>query len=95
MSLHSIHQYHIELEKLKDFSGTAKETAIRSAFYNLSKWVKQMMNLHVNYESVEPYPLCVVNDKGINPLVKTKPKLKANKQASYIILDKQNEMKYI
>ena len=33
--LHSIHQYHIEVEKLKDFGGTKKETAIRSAFFNL------------------------------------------------------------
>ncbi|MDR1201840.1 MAG: hypothetical protein LBL58_09470, partial [Tannerellaceae bacterium] len=35
MSLHSIHLYHSEVEKLKDFGGTKKETAIRSAFYNL------------------------------------------------------------
>jgi len=32
---HSIHQYRIEVEKLKDFGGTKKETAIRNAFYNL------------------------------------------------------------
>lgn len=35
MSLHSIHHYHAEVEKLKDFGGTKKETAIRNAFYNL------------------------------------------------------------
>jgi len=32
---HSIHQYRVEVEKLKDFGGTKKETAIRNAFYNL------------------------------------------------------------
>jgi hypothetical protein len=32
---HSIHLYYNELEKLKTFGGTTKETAIRSAFYNL------------------------------------------------------------
>jgi len=35
MSLNLIHQYHIKLEKLKDFGGMAKKTAIRSAFFNL------------------------------------------------------------
>jgi len=32
---HSIHQYQAEVEKLKDYGGTKKETAIRSAFFNL------------------------------------------------------------
>ena len=32
---HPIHLYHAEVEKLKDYGGTKKETAIRSAFYNL------------------------------------------------------------
>ncbi|MDR2496332.1 MAG: N-6 DNA methylase [Tannerellaceae bacterium] len=35
MSLHSIHKYHVEVENLKDYGGTRKETAIRNAFYNL------------------------------------------------------------
>jgi predicted helicase len=35
MSLHAIHLYHAEVEKLKDFGGTKKETAIRNAFYAL------------------------------------------------------------
>ena len=35
MSLHSLHLYHAEVEKLVRFGGTAKETAIRSAFFNL------------------------------------------------------------
>jgi predicted helicase len=35
MSIHSIHQYHAEVEKIIRFGGTKKETAIRNAFYNL------------------------------------------------------------
>ena len=35
MSIQSIHKYLSEVEKLKNFGGTAKETAIRSAFFNL------------------------------------------------------------
>ncbi|MDR2424430.1 MAG: N-6 DNA methylase [Prevotellaceae bacterium] len=35
MSFHSIHLYHNEVENLKTFGGTTKETAIRNAFYNL------------------------------------------------------------
>ena len=33
MSAHSIHQYQNEVEKIKDFGGTKKETAIRNACY--------------------------------------------------------------
>jgi len=33
--LHEIHQYHAEVEKIIQFGGTANETAIRSAFFNL------------------------------------------------------------
>jgi predicted helicase len=35
MSIHSIHQYQLEVEKIIHFGGTKKETAIRNAFYNL------------------------------------------------------------
>lgn len=35
MSIHSIHQYHNEVEKIIHFGGTKKETAVRNAFYNL------------------------------------------------------------
>jgi predicted helicase len=42
MSLHSIHNYHLELEKIIHFGGTKKETAIRNAFYNLlNEYAKQ------------------------------------------------------
>ncbi len=35
MSIHSIHQYQNEVEKIIQFGGTKKETAIRNAFYYL------------------------------------------------------------
>jgi predicted helicase len=42
MSTHSIHEYQNEVEKIIDFGGTKKETAIRSAFLNLlNEYAKQ------------------------------------------------------
>lgn len=42
MSVHSIQKYHIEVENIKHFGGTKKETAIRNAFYNLlNEYAKQ------------------------------------------------------
>ena len=35
MSIQAIRQYRVELEKLVDYGGTTKDTAIRNAFYNL------------------------------------------------------------
>lgn len=42
MSIHLIKQYQSEVEKIIDFGGTKKETAIRTAFYNLlNEYAKQ------------------------------------------------------
>src|SRR3990167_6819833 len=42
MSLHAIKQYQSEVEKIIQFGGTKKETAIRNAFYNLlNEYAKQ------------------------------------------------------
>jgi predicted helicase len=42
MSIHSIHQYQSEVEKIIHFGGTKKETAIRNAFYSLlNEYAKQ------------------------------------------------------
>ena len=35
MNVHAIHQYHAEVERIIQFGGTSKETAIRNAFYTL------------------------------------------------------------
>ena len=47
------------------------------------------MDLHINYETVEPYPLQTVEiDKKPNP----KPKLKADKNCGLILLDENTEL---
>jgi len=49
------------------------------------------MNLHIHYETAEPYPLHVI-DNGACHIVKPKPKLKADKNAGVIFLDEQTEL---
>lgn len=42
MSIHSIKQYHLELEQTIQFGGTRKETSVRVAFFNLlNEYAKQ------------------------------------------------------
>ncbi|MDR1667527.1 MAG: hypothetical protein LBS03_07550 [Bacteroidales bacterium] len=49
MSIHSIHLYHNEVEKLKAFGGTKKETSIRNAFYNLlNDYARQLCRDSIN-----------------------------------------------
>ncbi|OQY43392.1 MAG: hypothetical protein B6242_14750, partial [Anaerolineaceae bacterium 4572_78] len=48
---------------------------------------KQLMDLHVNFETVEPYPLIRQDKKGFENLSCLKPKLKADKLHGRIILD--------
>jgi predicted helicase len=63
-------------------------------FYQWADWGKQLMNLHVNYETAEPYQLGIRNYElgiGIIP----KPKLKADREAGVIILDEQTELRDI
>lgn len=61
----------------------------RIPFYdNFPRWVnwgKELMNLHIDYEDIDPYPLTRVDiplEKGT-----PKPKLKANKTDGKILLD--------
>jgi predicted helicase len=61
----------------------------RIPFYdNFPRWVnwgKELMNLHIDYETIEPYPLTRVDiplEKGT-----PKPKLKANQTDGTILLD--------
>jgi predicted helicase len=62
-------------------------------FHHWVIWGKQLMDLHLNYGTVEPYPLRVVDNKGLQPSVK--PKLKADKTAGIIHIDEQTELKGI
>ncbi len=53
-------------------------------FFQWVEWGQKLMDLHINYETIEPYPikrLDIPNDKT------PKPKLKADKIANKIILD--------
>ncbi len=68
----------------------------RIPFYNdFNQWVnwgKQLMELHLNYESISPYPLTIINVgvNGRSPLQSTpKTKLKADKTKGQIIIDEE------
>jgi predicted helicase len=56
-------------------------------FFKWRDWGKELMDLHINYETSKPYNLKQMNsevDKNIN---KIKPKLKADKEAGIIDID--------
>ena len=59
-------------------------------FHQWAAWGEQLMNLHIHYETVEPYPLRRVTNNGACPIVKAK--LRADKKAGIIILDEQTEL---
>ncbi len=58
-------------------------------FWQWAAWGKQLIDLHVNYETIEPFPLKVKNLPDYKNLADFKPKakLKANKADGEIILD--------
>lgn len=53
-------------------------------------WGKQLMELHLNYETITPYPLKIQKSDFSTPL---KVKLKADKIKGKIRLDIVNEMR--
>jgi len=60
-------------------------------FRQWTAWGEQLMNLHINYETIEPYKLQIA-DCALPEGVKPKPKLNADKAAGIIILDSQTEL---
>jgi predicted helicase len=60
-------------------------------FYQWVSWGKQLMELHINYETVAPYPLRRIDlplgGDGRSRFKPTKAKLKADKDRGRIILD--------
>lgn len=63
-------------------------------FFQWANWGQQLMHLHLNYETVEPYPL----ERVDIPLKETQtyqPKLKADKTKHEIILDNITTLKNI
>ena len=60
-------------------------------FRQWATWGKQLMNLHLNYETVEPYQLRVTSHKLQDGAI-PKTKLKADKGVGVIFLDDQTEL---
>lgn len=77
----------------KKYELNLKREFPRIPFYNdfakWEKWGKQLMDLHINYETVKPYKLKEITDKGIT---KPKVKLKADKELGIITIDETTEL---
>jgi predicted helicase len=58
-------------------------------FFQWNNWGKQLMDLHINYESVQPYPL---QRKELNTKEQPKAKLRALKEDGIIQLDENTEL---
>ncbi len=58
-------------------------------FYKWVKWGEQLMNLHINYETVEPFPLKQTDAPPALERSRNKVKLKADKQAGVIDIDER------
>ena len=53
-------------------------------FAQWAMWGERLMDLHLNYETVEPYPLRRLDRERVT---KPKPRLKADKEAGQIVVD--------
>ncbi len=58
-------------------------------FWQWASWGEQLMDWHINFETIEPYPLKQIDLPDIN---QPKTKLKADKQTGSIILDEQTTL---
>ena len=63
MPLHSIHKYYAEVEKIIQFGGSKKETAIRSAFFNLLNIYAEQQKLKM----VQELSLKTASGKTVTP----------------------------
>ncbi|MDR2080743.1 MAG: N-6 DNA methylase [Campylobacteraceae bacterium] len=59
-------------------------------FHKWAAWGKTLMELHLNYETIEPYSLQMVT---INDKTSPKAKLKADKENGVVILDENSELR--
>jgi predicted helicase len=62
-------------------------------FHQWAAWGKQLMDLHINYEKAEPFPLRVVEMSDAKP--KPKAQLKADNESGIISLDENTKLKGI
>ena len=58
-------------------------------FWRWASWGEQLMDWHINYETIEPYPLQRIDASDVK---QPKPKLKADKQTGSIILDEMTTL---
>jgi predicted helicase len=58
-------------------------------FFQWAAWGKQLMELHLNYETVQPFGLI---RKEVEVKAEAKAKLKADKERGIIILDENTEL---
>ncbi|OQX01259.1 MAG: hypothetical protein BWK80_60290, partial [Desulfobacteraceae bacterium IS3] len=64
--------------------GVRSERGVYAVFRQWVEWGQELMNLHINFETVEPYPL----ERRDIPNVKSpQPKLKADKDTGAIVID--------
>lgn len=66
-----------------------------SDFWQWSDWGKSLMDLHIGYETVNPFPLKrtdVPDEKSRQAGVHPKPRLKADKEAGRITLDSETSL---
>jgi hypothetical protein len=88
MSVFAIKQYYSEVEKIIHYGGSKKETAIRTAFYNL-------LNVYADPYSLVQIENCY-NEKTEEVLERSRrAKLKANKDNGSIEIDAYTELKGI
>ncbi len=65
-------------------------------FYKWASWGKDLMELHINYEIVAPYPLKRIDIPGTDvAMQRLKAKLKADKDKGSIILDESTTLEGI
>jgi len=60
-------------------------------FWRWAKWGEELMKLHIEYETVEPFGLKRV-DEEIDHNLELKVKLKADKESGVIVLDEQTSL---
>jgi predicted helicase len=88
MSVFAIKQYYSEVEKIIHYGGSKKETAIRTAFYNL-------LNVYADPYSLARIENCY-DEKTEEVLERSRrAKLKANKDNGSIEIDAYTELKGI
>jgi predicted helicase len=81
------HQYEINLKR--DFP----RIPFYNNFYQWVKWGKELMELHLNYENITPYPLQVKNQQLKGKSVRVK--LKSDQNRNQIIIDEMTTLENI